>query len=314
MPEPVHSPPNDSRMTVPSAEALGGFTTPPFRPMHQPPDTPSPLAAPTEPWVEALVSSCHFGLSSFLATLKELCLHPERNSSLILRADPLPPRGDADVSEGRRLGLGLHEEVGVRLMPKQPKRDGRLQQRCLFYRSPDKDPDTKEEGLVVYVPNVTSPEDLPFYYPPVKRLAFRWEAAEPAEDTEEGDLPVRGRISIAYLPWPEAQLSSLLAVRPAKAPRKRSPLAGPPIGGDATEEVPPPAVIFDASERPVDPRSDDRLQRTLAALLERLFKHGYGTMVGYRKRVSHDVSPSPFRTDEAGRHPARFVPGPLPHT
>lgn len=276
-------------MALPSAADPGGFSTPPFSPRTLPASTLSPLATPSEPWVEVLVSSCHFGLNVFLATLKELCLHPERNSSLILRADPLPPRGTADVHEGERLGLELVEEVGVRLMPKQPKRDARLEQRCLFYRSKGGIPD-QEQGLVLYVPKLSSAEDAPFYYPPVQRLAFRWEATEEDIDPASEGPPVQGKISLAHLPWPETPATPLLALRQNKIPRKRSPLAGPPIGGDESESIPPPATILSESGGLPERKSDDRLQRTCLALLERLYKHGYGTMVGYRKRVVHDVS------------------------
>jgi hypothetical protein len=290
-------------MALPSAVDPGGFSTPPFSPRTLPASTPSPLATQSEPWVEVLVSSCHFGLNVFLATLKELCLHPERNSSLILRADPLPPRGSDDVREGERLGLELVEEVGVRLMPKQPKRDAKLEQRCLFYHSKDEVPD-QEQGLVLYVPKLSSTEDAPFYYPPVQRLAFRWEAAKDEDvDAESEGPPVQGKISLAYLPWPETPATPLLALRQNKIPRKRSPLAGPPIGGDESESIPPPATILSESGGLPERKGDDRLQRTCLALLERLYKHGYGTMVGYRKRVVHDVGPPSYSADPRSLYP-----------
>lgn len=271
----------------------GGFTSPPFRPTTQPPNHPSTLTTPSEPWIEVLIASCHFGLSSFLATIKELCLHPERNSSLILRADQLQPKG-IEVDEGPRLGMDLVEEVRVRMMPKQPKRDPKMDQTCMFFRK-EGTHEEKEQGLVLYIPEIKEASEAPYYYPPVRRIAFRWEGCEPVEDDEA--TPVKGRLSIAYLPWPETPSVGRLPV-PRVKPRKRSPLAGPAIGEESTEAVPPPAVVEVGTD---EHRLDKRIQRVCLALLERVFKHGYGTMVGYKKRVQHDVSESEIALKEGTR-------------
>ncbi|WVQ78960.1 hypothetical protein IAT38_001052 [Cryptococcus sp. DSM 104549] len=388
---------------------LGGYKTPSFKPTRFTADTPSPLSpAPTTPpptdvpalaptpdaelaslsiydpddqWLPVLSSPCHFPLSVFLATLKGLCLHPERNSSLILRAEPVGPAGldavkaaesaDPEATEkglegedeGKRLGLELVERVRLRLMPRQPKRDGRLYQTCLFYRSredghvkvgegegkegevkgTEMEKGGKEGGLVVLVPEVKEKGEVPYYHPPVRKIAFRWEewdgegdededeeainckAADGAEEPEDKtgkvdgadeDKPeVRGRISIHYLPFPDAPASTaILTPSPTSAqpnalpvrgpkPRKRSPLAGPSIDQEPDEPIPPPAVILhdtlEVDQAPAGTgkgvlekekeKSDERLYRTCLALLERLYKHGYGQAVGYQKRKIHDV-------------------------
>ena len=282
-------------MTLSVPQLPGGFSSPPFRPLPQPPNTPSPLATPSEPWVEVLVSSCHFGLSAFLATLKELCLHPERNSGLILRGDQLTPKAMAEHDSGSRLGMEFVEEVRVRLIPKQPKRDSSLDQRCLFYGR-ERGHDEKEQGLVLYVPEINGPDEAPFYYPPVRKLAFLWETfEEPQEGVEGEESLVKGRISIAYLPWSLSPTASL-SVRPIKQRRKRSPLAGPPLGEDTSEVVRPPAIVLSPEGAPMEEqKGDDRLLNICTSLLERLHKHGYGTMVGYRKRVLHDVGEEPVQ-------------------
>jgi hypothetical protein len=229
----------------------------------EPASSTSPLTSDTELWTEILVSNCHFGLSTFLAVLKDLCLHPERNSNLILRADGLPLRGvqDAEIpryapvgggeaeasgsdeareageeGEGRGRGEGLEkmelvEEIRVRLMPRQPNRDGKMDQRCLFFRTPrpgrlheasipshgslahswrgiidtadtvpapghesssvptipDPFPTTvptsqhRQQAYVIYIPEVASRADQPYYYPPVRKLAYRYETLSAAE-------------------------------------------------------------------------------------------------------------------------------------
>lgn len=320
---------------APLVEAV--ISAPPFRPLTRPPNTPSPLTTSDEPWVELLVSNCHFGINAFLATLKELCLHPERNSGLILRADPLPLKEVSTDTEGTRLGLELSDQVRVRLMPKQPGRDAKLEQQCLFFRtssdqSHNAATEARSRALMVYAPEVKDPAELPFYYPPVKRLAYLWEEVAdpndaPAEGIDVDEAVVRGRISIAYLPWP-TKLNQALArmhIRPLKTPRKRSPLAGPVAAAATTTAVPKnkPAVSDPLSSPPtllpdgkVAQTGEERLFRTCLGLLERVYKHGYGTQMGYKKRVHHDVSLgwSGGDAEPSGGRPAGAVPGPVSHT
>lgn len=360
--------------------ALPNIQTPPYKPAK-----PSSADQLWKTYPTAWTSSCHFGIPTFLHVLKDLTLHPERNSSLILRADPLPldpqsqipsasssstststsngnsgrlaqeDRENDDDRDELERWLDLHrlekvEEIRVRLMPKQPQRDPKLDQRVLFYRTPEKvehdhqpkivggeggsdqTPEIhREKAVVVMIPLVKGVEDMPFYHPPVRKVVFLYEAIEDidsedvveqmenltvkAEKSEEGGTagdgnPVRGRISISYLPFEttfrpgdnintnvdtntnidsslttsEIPTSSPLAgLRRTSLPRKRSPLAGP-----STD--PTPAPTTKAKE---DPKAVEvRLQRTCLALLERVYRHGFGTMIGYKKRVNHDVRPT----------------------
>jgi tRNASer (uridine44-2'-O)-methyltransferase len=349
--------------------------------MTTPPNIQTPAYKPTKPdsplfttdsdsnvYVTPYTTPCHFTLSTFLHVLKELTLHPERNSSLILRADPIPldtqsqlQSTDLDLDGGPRAfilenDLEKVDEVRVRLMPKQPKRDGKLDQRVVFYRSKEKvehdhparvvdgqasssssnlrsRPDEEKEmelekGLVVMIPMVKVVEDIPFFHPPVRNLVFYYEerpelpedqleeelARLSTKDTnretesmgnqpaEEESNPLQGRISISYLPFPpttlktvtdnEAPVSTLPpistplpfeGIRRASLPRKRSPLAGP--------RAAPPAPT-ETSQKEDQKVTEARLDRTCLALLERVYKHGFGQMVGYKKRVNHDVCPA----------------------
>jgi len=348
--------------------------TPPYKPTK-----PSLSESEWKTYPTTYTTPCHFGIPTFLHVLKDLTLHPERNSSLILRADPLPldtqsqlpsfpstegsnsakSGKDGTSDNGDELerwfnvnGLEKVEEVRVRLMPKQPQRDTKLDQRVLFYRTPETvehehqpnviynghgdattdprgDNGGKEQAVVVMIPLVKVMEDMPFYHPPVRKIVFRYEALEVqaeavAEDVveqmenlsttpEDGagaggegerrvedDAPIRGHISISYLPFDLSaspsptrdiaqtsteSLPPLAGLRRTSLPRKRSPLAGPPT--DAAAAIP-------TKSQKEDPQVvQARLQRTCLALLERVYKHGFGTMIGYKKRVNHDVS-SPF--------------------
>lgn len=327
--------------------------TPPYKPT-----TPHHSLFPNHisPWT----TPCHFTLPTFLHVLKDLTLHPERNSSLILRADPIPLDTQSQIKSTvhededesfefeewvKREGMELVEEIGVRLMPKQPKRDGKLDQRVLFYRSKEsvnghqEEGSRVEKGIVVMIPMVKEIEEIPFFHPPVKRLVFYYEShtrtveeeivqgmndlsttdpdptleSTTGESVEVDDSPdVLGLISISYLPFPSAlSLASplnptpsssssnlspspsnpqpavsenpMLGSRRTSLPRKRSPLAGPD---------PTPTELIKGKEKEDPTVTQARLYRTCLALLERVYKHGFGQMVGYKKRVNHDVCPS----------------------
>jgi len=303
--------------------------TPPYKPTA--PQHP-PLPNLISPWT----TLCHFTLPTFLHVLKDLTLHPERNSSLILRADPIPLDTQSQIKptinedEGfeewiKGEGMELIEEIRVRLMPKQPKRDGKLDQRVLFYRSKEVDGHEEgvekgEKGVVVMIPMVRDVGEIPFFHPPVKRLVFYYETTliEPVEEDiipgmkdlstsetingetlADAEPEVHGRISISYEPFPSTSEATipvparsagpiphnpLLGLRRTSQPRKRSPLAGPePTPVESPKEKEDPKV------------TQVRLDRTCLALLERVYKHGFGQMVGYKKRVNHDVrSSSPY--------------------
>jgi tRNASer (uridine44-2'-O)-methyltransferase len=302
------------------------MTTPPT--VKTPPYKPT---TPQHPLLPNLISPwttpCHFTLPTFLHVLKDLTLHPERNSSLILRADPIPLDTQSQVKstieedeefEGwiKGEGMELVEEIRVRLMPKQPKRDGKLDQRVSFYRSKElngheEGMEKGEKGVVVMIPMVRDVGEIPFFHPPVKKLVFYYETIirEPAEDEvipgmkdlstsdtmkgetlAEAEPEVHGRISISYAPFPEVSAlvqsaleptvsgNPLLGLRRTSLPRKRSPLAGPePTPTESPKEKEDPKV------------TQARLNRTCLALLERVYKHGFGQMIGYKKRVNHDV-------------------------
>ena len=301
--------------------------TPPYKPFKPSTSILPNLETPYE-------TSCHFTLPTFLHVLKDLTLHPERNSSLILRADPIPldtqsqiKSADVDDEEFedwvKEDGMERVDDIRVRLMPKQPKRDGKLDQRILFYRSREvmgHEHDLSgdggvDRGVVVMIPLVKRVEDIPFFHPPVRKLVFYYETqignrqpsgedqivdqmktlstsgeeetAGPATETPA----ILGRISISYLPFPASKSPSTspsseptstmpgLAVRRTSMPRKRSPLAGP-----SSESAPAEAIAKEDTKV-----TEARLDRTCLALLERVYKHGFGSMVGYKKRVNHDV-------------------------
>lgn len=119
------------------------------------------------------------------------------------------------------------------------------------------------------VPHADTREDVPYYHPVLRKIAFRYRAVPPNVVTPATDavtefppqldeLPeVRGTISISILPFSD-------------------------------ELAPTPSTVPDAQLVSSDVLPN-RTYRTCLHLLETLHKHGWGRLTGYQKRVIHDV-------------------------
>lgn len=280
---------------APAKPVKATVQTPPrpkFKPTHLPREHTSPLDIETEKWVTPLSAPAYFPLDIFHSILNELSRHPEQNSSLIIRADCLPsqPGDDDDGGLGKRLGLEMNEFNRFRFVPRQPNRDSRLEQVIHTYSAPD-----GSAGLHVKMPQADSAAEVPYYHPPVRKLAFQWQAAEETEAAmpEEGVPRVYGTLTVSYLPFDDTPSTGNpeLMAPPPKVPRRRSPLA-PPLPEAAPVQTPATVLEDDTPEARIEAQAvvERRLNRTCLALLEKLHKHGYGTLIGYQKRVHHDVS------------------------
>jgi tRNASer (uridine44-2'-O)-methyltransferase len=71
-------------------------------------------------------------------------------------------------------GFELKRTVVRRLIPRNPRLDRALDQTCHFYEGKIISP-CKERSLFVYTPHVSSKEDLPYYHPLLRSLAFLYE-------------------------------------------------------------------------------------------------------------------------------------------
>jgi tRNASer (uridine44-2'-O)-methyltransferase len=269
------------------------ITHPKFVPTYLPRSTVSPLSTPTETWITPLSAPAYFDLDVFHSVLHEMAHHPEQNSSLILRAEPLSDEAEKEDAElAERLGLDVLSHDRVRFIPRQPRRDARLDQRIVAFSSPNGD-----KGVVVKTPLAGSAAEMPFYHPPVRRLAFLWDTIGADEEVTEGKERCYGTITVAYLAFPDTPCGTEFLAAHPKPPRRRSPLAASTTADDAAAgpSAPPhPATVLeeDTPEARAEAKAvaERRLQRTCLALLERLHKHGHGSAQGYVKRVVHDVS------------------------
>ncbi|KAL2104721.1 hypothetical protein VUR80DRAFT_9770 [Thermomyces stellatus] len=128
-------------------------------------------------WAPMLEHPCSFDSSQFFEVMANFVHNPNLNSNWLFRADILFRRGsdDADSSscdDAPRIldfnGFELREVLVRKLIPRNPKRDQPLDQTCLFLRSARGD---RVRSLVVYVPHLTSPDEVPFYHPSVRGVA-----------------------------------------------------------------------------------------------------------------------------------------------
>lgn len=166
-------------------------------------------------------------------------------------------------------GFEVERTIVRRLVPRNPRLDRAVVQTCHVYSrkgggaSVDDGGDSigcaAVETLVLYLPHVQRAEDVPFYHPQVRSIAFlhSWSksCARHQSDTQgQGGQDEKAGNTVKE---PLGQVSIYTARFPS-------------ITGQS-EGVEPP-----------------RLSRTIDRILTTIVKHGTGSLRGYTKRVHHD--------------------------
>ncbi|EPE05516.1 hypothetical protein F503_02255 [Ophiostoma piceae UAMH 11346] len=141
-------------------------------------------------WAPMWHRACSFDPDAFDDVMQNLVRNPNVLSSWLFRADivaqstdeavklptspPIHPSFDGIVRANERT-------IVRRLIPRNTMRDKPMLQTCLFYdnRSGEEehggDGDSVERSLVVYLPHVTNPADVPFYHPKVQGVGFLYD-------------------------------------------------------------------------------------------------------------------------------------------
>ena len=190
--------------------------------------------------------------------------------------------GGVEVLNGGERNWAWRRTWVRELVPRKPEVDRKLVQSCHLFQSFDegkKKEDARERTLMVYLPHVEKVEEIPFYHPVVRAIAFlhEWHPShEPAPSmvTKSADYTpsvdgsvntsqtrsIFGTLSIHIVPFPETKLHHC------------------------------------------------RLDRTVGNILQVLYKHGHGNLQGYTKRVHHDqiIGQKRFQ-DEYTRLKSRFA-------
>lgn len=179
-------------------------------------------------WSPILEQSCHFGSDVFAENAKYLIKKPNVNSSLLFRADILYDNRGKELTESHYTRIPNPKQVAA-LLKKFGAQPGdfpgfqieRTFIRCMIPRNPQLDKPISQtcqilrcagvEGqvitLVLYVPHVSSVDDLPWYHPKVQALAYvhHWQPwSERVLDYADSTKPyVEGNISLHYRLFPQ---------------------------------------------------------------------------------------------------------------
>ncbi|RAL11028.1 tRNA (uracil) methyltransferase [Aspergillus homomorphus CBS 101889] len=151
-------------------------------------------------------------------------------------------------------GFSLTRTVVRRLVPRNPKLDRTLDQTCHFYEAgsslpcaqgAEDVPSATKEGeqrtlkryLVIYTPHITKEEDIPYYHPTLRSLAYLYDYTALSANPEPSSTPTSGRgtLSLHTLLFPslpitnrfERTLQALLNTQIRLARTTRLPTAGP---------------------------------------------------------------------------------------
>ncbi|KAF2458143.1 hypothetical protein BDY21DRAFT_284143 [Lineolata rhizophorae] len=187
--------------------------------------SPPSFYPPSNPigWISMLSSPCSFAPQHFLAVMDNLIHNPNLTSSHLFRAEILYDSTVNDVSASDAVNpemrprccdvpprYVLQRTVVRRLVPRNPTLDKALVQTChMFQRRSSVDANAKakdnneetETNLVIYVPHVEAPDDVPFYHPTVRVVAFlhSWKP-----------MSEHGIISVHYRLFPNSELTPRL--------------------------------------------------------------------------------------------------------
>lgn len=150
------------------------------------------------------------------ATFNSEAKSPEDLASIVKH---LKPECRPILVEGGVEGYTLEWTVVRKLIPRNPKLDGTMMQTCHLFTSEDDIKITNTDGkdqvvkakreLVVYIPHVDNPDDIPFYHPKLRGLGMLYTYVQ-SHDPKTSLLSVPGVLSIHYDLFPSQPLDNRL--------------------------------------------------------------------------------------------------------
>ncbi|PYH34105.1 tRNA (uracil) methyltransferase [Aspergillus neoniger CBS 115656] len=200
----------------------------------------SVLASSTEEWVTSQ-DLAEYGLPFKPEVIQDMTLfllaNPNMSSTHLYRADILfdswgslrtPQQKEQSFAQNGNSNIETTEEhveptpareipnftlirtVVRRLIPRNPNLDRVMDQTCHFYEHINESTDTNEGSinryLAVYTPHITSKEDMPFYHPLLRSLAFLYDYNTNTSDPS----PNPGTMSIHFLLFPNEPIQNRL--------------------------------------------------------------------------------------------------------
>ncbi|KAK4164152.1 hypothetical protein QBC43DRAFT_318176 [Cladorrhinum sp. PSN259] len=151
----------------------------------------------TTTWRPIFSHDCTFDPTIFDGVVANLIRNPNINSSWLFRADILHDGPEAPSTPFSNyipafVGFDLRQCIVRRLIPRNTMRDNPMDQTCLIYRNTTPPQESHEDGdninqrtLLIYLPHVASPDEMPYYHPKVRGIAFlhEWSASESSGTT-----------------------------------------------------------------------------------------------------------------------------------
>ena len=163
-------------------------------------------------WISILQQSCEFPPDIFEAVCLNLLKNPNINSSLLFRADilydskdgaltdtPLPADERSDLLQKFNIPIGGYGRFRVertilrRMIPRNPQLDKPIIQTCLLLHS-EEDIGGFQQTVVFQIPHCNSIDELPWYHPRVKALAYLHSWPMKAQD----GCQMKGLLSLHY--------------------------------------------------------------------------------------------------------------------
>ncbi|GAQ45680.1 tRNA(Ser) Um(44) 2'-O-methyltransferase [Aspergillus tubingensis] len=172
---------------------------------------------------------------------KEQSFAQNGNSNLETTEEHVEPTAAREIPD-----FTLTRTVVRRLIPRNPNLDRVMDQTCHFYEHINESTDTSEGSinryLAVYTPHITSKEDMPFYHPLLRSLAFLYDYNTTTNTSDPSPNP--GTMSIHFLLFPnepiqnrlERTLQALLTIQIRLARGTR--LTGKPDNGGGGSQNP----------------------------------------------------------------------------
>lgn len=180
------------------------------------------FSLPDQPWVSMLEVGCTFNADVFRRVMFNLIKNPNINSSHLFRADIFydsetqgaTDDGGADFIRQMKVeykpltlqigGYAVERTIVRQMIPRNPQLDKPMVQTCHLYHSID-DGEGAEKTLVIYLPHVSDPEEMPWYHPTVRYLAFLHTASLTSNDHYQVS-GTRATISVHFCLFPDHPL------------------------------------------------------------------------------------------------------------
>ncbi|KAE9990725.1 hypothetical protein EG327_001017 [Venturia inaequalis] len=174
-------------------------------------NAPPMFQLPDEIWISVFSTPCTFDSTYFLRVIENTLKNPNLTSSCIFRADifydsinDVKGLGHGGFDEGfaKHMKAELrpkkadiagfeHQRTIVRnMVPRNPQLDKPLVQTCQIFRQKSED-GKLEKHILLMIPHVSTPDEIPFYHPSVQSLALLhfWD-----ERKNTGELSVHYRM------------------------------------------------------------------------------------------------------------------------